>query len=265
MLVHLTLNSLFPLRLGLVPGYHELTRFRHHGYPHKELVCLLAIFKRLLAIFKQLRARVRACVSLVMLNPRACQFLVQFEYKTIPQPEPQTRPLAVWMVVLVCIPGSGKSFVADLFHKRGWVIVNQDALGDRRKCEHAAYLALNGGRSVLIDRTNFDEDQRKHWLRIAEKCRVPAAATAAVFLKVDIDTCKERVMSRKGHPTLKAEKSSDHFQFADEPVHDMAVVDWFVGKLKIPVESEGFGRIVVLQQGELESPYINDIIAMRLS
>ena len=63
MLVHLALNSLSPLRLGLVPGYHELTRFRHHGYSHKELVCLLAIFKRLLAIFKQLRARVRACVQ----------------------------------------------------------------------------------------------------------------------------------------------------------------------------------------------------------
>jgi hypothetical protein len=114
-------------------------------------------------------------------------------------------------------------------------------------------VALKEGRSVLINHTNFDQKQRKHWLRIARQCSVPQAATAAVFLDVDIDTCKALVMSSEGHPTLKAEKSS------------MAVVDWFVYKLKIPAKHEGFGRVVVLEQGELLSPNINDIITMRLS
>ena len=36
------------------------------------------------------------------------------------------------------IPGSGKSFVANVFRKEGWVVVSEDELGDRRKCEAAA-------------------------------------------------------------------------------------------------------------------------------
>ena len=42
------------------------------------------------------------------------------------------------MVVLVGIPGSGKSWIANLFRKEGWIVVSQDELGDRRKCEAAA-------------------------------------------------------------------------------------------------------------------------------
>ena len=42
------------------------------------------------------------------------------------------------MIVLVGIPGSGKSFVANIFKKEGWIVVCQDELGDRCKCEAAA-------------------------------------------------------------------------------------------------------------------------------
>jgi putative protein kinase ArgK-like GTPase of G3E family len=45
---------------------------------------------------------------------------------------------SVRVVVLVGIPGSGKSFVANVFRKEGWVVVSQDELGDRRTCEAAA-------------------------------------------------------------------------------------------------------------------------------
>ena len=60
----------------------------------------------------------------------------------------------------------------------------------RRKCEHATHEALQNGHRVVIDRTNIDEHQRSHWLRIARECRVPAAATAALLLQVDVQTCK---------------------------------------------------------------------------
>jgi hypothetical protein len=60
----------------------------------------------------------------------------------------------------------------------------------RRKCEHATYEALQNGHRVVIDRTNIDAHQRSHWLRIARECRVPAAATAALLLQVDVQTCK---------------------------------------------------------------------------
>ena len=56
-------------------------------------------------------------------DARRNQFLVPLKEQTLPQPEPQTRPVAVRMVVLVGPPGSGKSFVAKLFRERGWEIV----------------------------------------------------------------------------------------------------------------------------------------------
>ncbi len=160
------------------------------------------------------------------------QFLVPLHPPTILQLEPQTRPVAVRMVVLVGPPGSGKSFVAELFRKRSWVIVNQDKMGNRGKCERAARRALDSGSSVLIDRTNIDHLQRSHWLKIAFECRVPTAATAEVFLDVDIDTCKARVMSREGHPTLKPVPRSmvvveDLFHNGQDPPRSRAlVVSW---------------------------------------
>jgi predicted kinase len=149
------------------------------------------------------------------------------------------------MVVLVGIPGSGKSFVAEQLREKGWVIVSQDELGNRKECEKQAARALQQGRSVLIDRTNFDKQQRSHWLRIAGNHR---AAATAVYLDVDIDTCKARVMSRSGHPTLKPSPLS------------LEIVDRFLGDLQIPTEDEGFRRVVVLRQDEPLSSRLTDII-----
>ena len=178
------------------------------------------------------------------------QFLVPLHPPTILQLEPQTRPVAVRMVVLVGPPGSGKSFIAELFRKRGWEIVNQDTLGNRKKCEHAARLALDSGRRVLIDRTNIDAHQRSHWVNIAREYSVPNAAIAAVCLDVDIDTCKARVMSRLGHPTLTPCAKS------------LKIVDNFFEGLSMPKEIEGFGHVVVLQKEALLKLNINNMGAL---
>jgi gluconate kinase len=69
-----------------------------------------------------------------------------------------------------------------------------------------------------------------------------------VYLDVDIDTCKARVMSRSGHPTLKPSPDS------------MKIVDRFLGALQIPTEDEGFRRVVVLRQDEPLSSRLADII-----
>ncbi len=156
---------------------------------------------------------------------------------------PATAP--VRMVVLVGIPGSGKSFVAEQLREKGWVIVSQDELGNRKECEKQTASALQQGRSVIIDRTNFDKQQRSHWLRIAGNHR---AAATALYLDVDIDTCKARVMSRSGHPTLKPSPLS------------LEIVDRFLSDLETPTEDEGFRRVVVLREGETLSSRLADII-----
>lgn len=78
------------------------------------------------------------------------------------------------LVVLVGIPGSGKS----TFAKRviddivaipsvaKWQHVSQRTLKTRRKCMNSAKRALRAGDHVIIDRCNFDEAQRAHWMAL---------------------------------------------------------------------------------------------------
>lgn len=128
--------------------------------------------------------------------------------------------------------------------------MSQDELGDRRKCEHAVKRALEDGQHVVVDRTNIDQHQRSHWLRIGRKMRLPPAAVAAVMLDVDVNTCKQSIMSRAFHPTLKAEPYS------------LEIIDRFVGNFQRPSEHEGFGCVVRLDEGDsLSRPdIIQDIL-----
>ena len=154
----------------------------------------------------------------------------------------------VRVVVLVGMPGSGKSTLSQRFRDRGWLIVSQDELGDRRKCENAVHVALQNGERVVVDRTNIDASQRAHWLRIARENRLPPAAVVAVLLEVHVQTAKDRVMHRAQHPTLKAERSS------------MGIIDGFARDLVRPTEGEGFGRVIVLPEGfSLWSPEIVEL------
>ncbi|KAL6764604.1 hypothetical protein V8C86DRAFT_2473181, partial [Haematococcus lacustris] len=71
------------------------------------------------------------------------------------------------VLVLVGVPGSGKSTIAQELREAGWVVVNQDVLGSRRSCEAAFDEALQAGRNVVVDRCNFDEAQRSTWVQLS--------------------------------------------------------------------------------------------------
>jgi hypothetical protein len=55
---------------------------------------------------------------------------------------------------------------------------------------------------------------------------------------VSKDTCKKRVMSRSGHRTLPPASAS------------LGIVDRFAADLQPPSLAEGFGRVVVLNEGD---------------
>ena len=155
---------------------------------------------------------------------------------------PSMVPTPLTVIVLVGTPGCGKStFCAALNDALarstaipGGVIpqpvrVSQDDLGGRKPCEALSESALRAGHNIVIDRCNFDQQQRSTWLRIGKRF---GATVVAAFLNTPIETCKQRVMRRTKHPTLGPTAES------------MAVVDRFRSMLKPPRESEGFSLIV---------------------
>lgn len=111
------------------------------------------------------------------------------------------------VVVLVGIPGCGKSTACNQLRVQGWVIISQDELGSRNACERACRRALRGGRSVVIDRCNFDRSQRSTWLRIASD---HGCSADALFLDTPLEECIRRVNSRQSHPTLPPGSNSEN-------------------------------------------------------
>lgn len=149
------------------------------------------------------------------------------------------------MIVLVGLPGSGKSTIAKILAQKGYVRVNQDDLGSRNACKKIAEEALMKNKSVVIDRCNFNEQQRKSWIDLATKRAV--TNITAVYLSVPAEVCYERACKRKDHPTIKdeatANKAINSIQEAFTP----------------PITEEGFTSVRIFNEGTRA-----DVIAKRI-
>eukprot|EP00591_Stephanopyxis_turris_P011017 CAMPEP_0195515364 /NCGR_PEP_ID=MMETSP0794_2-20130614/6453_1 /TAXON_ID=515487 /ORGANISM="Stephanopyxis turris, Strain CCMP 815" /LENGTH=257 /DNA_ID=CAMNT_0040643767 /DNA_START=81 /DNA_END=854 /DNA_ORIENTATION=- len=119
------------------------------------------------------------------------------------QPKEDDPSSPPFMVLLVGLPGSGKSMFAEAIEKRQpWKYgrVNQDILKSRKKCERACRRLLQKGMCPVIDRCNFDQKQRKHFLDIAKEAGdVPVDCVIFTYSK---ETCIERCERRVGHETI---------------------------------------------------------------
>lgn len=134
------------------------------------------------------------------------------------------------MIILVGLPGSGKSTIAKVLAGKEYTRVNQDELGSRKMCVKVAEAALKRGESVVIDRCNFDKSQRDTWINLAIKYKVPKIK--AVMLHCHRDMALFRAMSRTDHPTIK-----------DDATARLAV-SRIADELILPDISEGFSEIL---------------------
>lgn len=130
------------------------------------------------------------------------------------------------VLILVGIPGSGKSTFAKRLVEKDWVRINQDELGSRNKCKDLMEKSLKANKRVIIDRCNFDINQRKTWLDLATKHGV--SKVRCLHFDIDPNICKDRIVARTDHPTIKPVEGSKK------------IVDSFLNTFVAPQTTEGF-------------------------
>jgi predicted kinase len=165
-------------------------------------------------------------------------------------PTPVTTYFEPFMILLVGLPGSGKSTFANLLAQAmpyKFDRVNQDELKTRKQCIKFAKQALDQRKCVIIDRCNFDESQRQTWYDLAKSNNV---AVHGIILHVPIKLCIQRCQKRQGHETIKGEDAKK-------------VVDIVNNKLKLPshAEESSFSSLLTLSN----SDSFNDAVVQHLN
>ncbi|KAG7444986.1 uncharacterized protein BT62DRAFT_970179 [Guyanagaster necrorhizus] len=126
-----------------------------------------------------------------------------------PPSEPPPSPLDVEgvldcdadLLVLVGLPGAGKSWLAQALMKRdpkNWTCISQDDLRSRASCE-TAIGRKPSTRRTLLDRCNPSAAERGAWLALASNW---AEKPICVWFDYDHKPCVSRAQRRTGHPTL---------------------------------------------------------------
>lgn len=150
------------------------------------------------------------------------------------------------LVVLVGIPGSGKSTLARALISgassgRPWRRISQDVLGTRKRCIRAAQRAIQDGNHVLVDRCNFDAQQRAHWLELSEHGAADGSAAfdrrIAVYLPVSPEEARRRVLARGTH-----EGGVDAESMSSSKIG--SIVGRMHDDLRLPQAAEGFDEVL---------------------
>ncbi|KAG7339441.1 AAA domain containing protein [Nitzschia inconspicua] len=142
-----------------------------------------------------------------------------------------------FMLLLVGLPGSGKSTLAmALEHAMPYkfVRINQDQLGSRKKCESKLRSVLYNEtnplqRCPIIDRCNFDSQQRSTWYSMAEEYRtqqqqlnqnqqstMQLLPVDVIVLDVPSSECLRRCQQRLHHETLNKKNAKRVIQMVQQ-------------------------------------------------
>jgi len=111
------------------------------------------------------------------------------------------------------------------------VRVCQDDLGSCEECKKLVAKSLKGGRSVIVDRCNASQGDRKIW--ITEAKRQGAKQIEVVYFDVPAEECVRRASNRRKHPTLSGGNAEE-------------VIQSFSGSFAPPTQYEGFTNVTIV-------------------
>ncbi|KAL1916184.1 uncharacterized protein VTP21DRAFT_5801 [Calcarisporiella thermophila] len=145
------------------------------------------------------------------------------------------------LVMLVGLPGSGKSWVANMLVTRDptkWIRISQDECGGSRCTVEAALGHASSPSSqrtlhkkvIIIDRCNVTAEDRRHFLSLAFNPKL----ALCIYFDYSPGLCERRVSTRRNHPTLP-------------PTRAATVVRSFSKQLEAPSLAEGFRAIVTIR------------------
>ena len=130
-----------------------------------------------------------------------------------------------YVLVLTGLPGSGKSTISTELEKVGWIRISQDELGSLSNCKQLFEKSLKKGRSVIVDRCNVHDKERKIWFNEAKRIGLTKENMESLYMNTPMDVCIKRVKNRLKHPTLGPDEGEE-------------VIKSFGGTLKEPTEYE---------------------------
>lgn len=126
-------------------------------------------------------------------------------------------------------PGSGKSTLS----KTDWtdaVYINQDSQGRDGHLQKFTE-ALSHKKDIVLDRMNFNKEQRSRYIAPAKAAGFKVKATV---LRTPRKVCFERALARKDHETIKDEKGAN------------SALNLFFSKYEYPSTGEGIDEIEFL-------------------
>jgi atypical dual specificity phosphatase len=114
------------------------------------------------------------------------------------------------LIVLVGYPGSGKSTLSKTLSESlpsYFVRINRDEMRSKKgqvdeefsKAMQANKRSSMTVNTVIIDCCNLTAAKRAEWIAAGHNCRA-----WCIFFEVSLDTCIDRVMHRRDHPTIPA-------------------------------------------------------------
>lgn len=205
-----------------------------------------------------------------------------------PPPPDGVPPLPPSLLLLVGLPGAGKSTLADALCRcrpNRYVRVNQDLLGSRSACVAAVQTALADGKCPIVDRCNMSIAQRRVFLDLLQ--RRPMAAPSrdggvgrdvttaqqedhgcandndgtstttttipadCVVLAFPAATCIERCRNRRHHPTVPPSQARQIVTYQQQEYQEPSS----------STQDEGFRTITIIRDEHSFRRVIGDILS----